>query len=361
MAPVPLSPPLFFPLSHPPPPPREIPIVTFAATISGTVAGFDRDLYVANLAAQLDGVSPSDISLQVTAASVRVVATIESPTADIAWSAFKALQAASVAKLIAALAVVVEVAEPPTITALPALPPPADAAPSPAIASTQRNLSDPDLARRIPPGDAPDLAAASGGLAAPAVVSVVLAFAAVASCLLWLWRRRRRRHALAQTLRGVQMARTVHAADARELRSGRTVASTPEVISVSAKSIGQAQRASAAATPRTSRSSMRSSTRRSSAHDVGAIPAKLRRSFGSTYSARALRARQANAARREALARRQGAAPPASGIDEISSTSGLQRASSVLDRRGPASSGQSQSNVNASVEPKTQVLTHTRI
>ena len=62
--------------------------------------------------------------------------------------------------------------------------------------------------------------------------------------------------------------------------------------------------------------------------DVGAIPAKLRQSFGSIYRARAQRAREANTANREALARRKCA-----GAD-------LQRAFRIRDYRAPASSSE---------------------
>lgn len=383
---MPLSPPLLVPLLLPPQlPPLDVPTVIFAAVVAGTVAGFDRDLYVANLAAQLDGVSPSDISLQVAAASVRVVATITPPTAAIARSAFATLQAASLVELRASLAVTIEAVEAPILTALPASPSPAAAAPSQGLASTQRNRSDAESAREALRRDPANLTAAGGGLAVQVVIGVVLALAAVAFGLWWLRRRWRRRHLDAKTRRGVQMARMAPSAVAHELKGRRAcavaVAGAPGVISVSAEPIGKARQLTASATPRSSQGSIsrgsiyrgsisRDSTRSSAAHDVGALPSKLRQSFGTIYRARAERAREANTTRREALGRRIGGTPsrtaqPASGsgIDEVSSDSGLQRASSVLDRRAPdpASSGEPPRTGSASVEPKTQILTHTRI
>ena len=48
-----------------------MPVLTFSATVSGTVESFNRPAYIAALAAQFSGVSPDEITLQVNAAGVR--------------------------------------------------------------------------------------------------------------------------------------------------------------------------------------------------------------------------------------------------------------------------------------------------
>ena len=62
----------------PPPPPdgKAKATLTFVAVIAATFESFDRDAYKSKLAALLDGVSPANINLEVSAASVRVAASI---------------------------------------------------------------------------------------------------------------------------------------------------------------------------------------------------------------------------------------------------------------------------------------------
>ena len=48
-----------------------MPVLTFSATVSGTVESFNRPAYIAALATQFSGVSPDEITLQVNAAGVR--------------------------------------------------------------------------------------------------------------------------------------------------------------------------------------------------------------------------------------------------------------------------------------------------
>ena len=108
--------------------------VAITLTVAGTLEAFDVDAqatFKSNLAARLDGISPSDITLQVSAASVRVVATISAPSEAVATAALSELtqMASSTDALSAALGVTVE-----AIEAAPALiaPPPPLASPPPA-------------------------------------------------------------------------------------------------------------------------------------------------------------------------------------------------------------------------------------
>ena len=87
--------------------------LTLALTITTTLEAFDaaaQTTFKANLAAQLDGISPSDITLQVRAASVGVVATISAPSKAVGNAALGTLQslAASTEALTTALGVPVE-------------------------------------------------------------------------------------------------------------------------------------------------------------------------------------------------------------------------------------------------------------
>ena len=87
--------------------------ITLALTLTTTLEEFDasaQTAFKANLAAQLDGVSPEDITLQVTAGSVRVVATIGVPSEAVGNAAVGTLQslAASPEALSAALDVTIE-------------------------------------------------------------------------------------------------------------------------------------------------------------------------------------------------------------------------------------------------------------
>jgi hypothetical protein len=65
--------------------------IVLQATISGTVEGFDQEAYKSGLASIL-GISPAEISLTVTAASVRVIATIRPTSLPAATVAESALQ-----------------------------------------------------------------------------------------------------------------------------------------------------------------------------------------------------------------------------------------------------------------------------
>ena len=63
--------------------------IVLQATVSGTVEGFDQEAYKSGLASIL-GISPAEISLTVTASSIRVIATIRPtslPAATVAESA----------------------------------------------------------------------------------------------------------------------------------------------------------------------------------------------------------------------------------------------------------------------------------
>ena len=87
--------------------------VTLALTIATTLEEFDASAQAAfkvSLAAQLEGISPEDITLQVRAASVSVVATIAAPSETVGTAALSTLQslAASPEALTAALGVPVE-------------------------------------------------------------------------------------------------------------------------------------------------------------------------------------------------------------------------------------------------------------
>lgn len=59
-------------------------LVTMSMEVTGTVQDFDADAFRGNLASMLDGVSPSDIQLNVTAASVLVIAWITAPNTTVA-------------------------------------------------------------------------------------------------------------------------------------------------------------------------------------------------------------------------------------------------------------------------------------
>ena len=82
-----------------------LPVITFTATIAGDPTTFDAPAYKAKLAAMLEGVDPSAISLTISAASVQVLARIVAPTPAVASSALGALQAATPAALTNSLGV----------------------------------------------------------------------------------------------------------------------------------------------------------------------------------------------------------------------------------------------------------------
>jgi serine/threonine protein kinase len=95
--------------------------ITISLTIATTLEEFDataQDAFKASLALQLDGISPNDVTLQVSAASVSVVATISAPTEAIGEAAVGKLKslAASPDDLTAALGVKVV-----TVDAAPAM------------------------------------------------------------------------------------------------------------------------------------------------------------------------------------------------------------------------------------------------
>ena len=78
-------------------------VVTFSAVLSGTVADFNRMSFKTRLAATLEGVTPSHISLTVMAASVRVTASINATSAAIANSTMATLSNFTAVTLSAAL------------------------------------------------------------------------------------------------------------------------------------------------------------------------------------------------------------------------------------------------------------------
>lgn len=78
-------------------------VVTFSAVLSGTVADFNQMSFKTRLAATLEGVTPSHISLTVMAASVRVTASINATSAAIANSTMATLSNFTAVTLSAAL------------------------------------------------------------------------------------------------------------------------------------------------------------------------------------------------------------------------------------------------------------------
>lgn len=90
--------------------------VSFTITVAGSVESFDASAFKAKLAGQLEGVSPADIALNVTMASVRVAAIIRTRSEAIADASLQQLHTLtkSVDVLSDTLGVVVEaVAAPP--------------------------------------------------------------------------------------------------------------------------------------------------------------------------------------------------------------------------------------------------------
>jgi len=114
-SPLPPSPPSEQPTAPSPPTsttPTATTDISLTLTVAGTLEAFDADAqasFKSNLAAQLDGISPSDITLQVSAASVRVVATVSAPSEAVATAALSDLRelASSVVVLTVALKVTV--------------------------------------------------------------------------------------------------------------------------------------------------------------------------------------------------------------------------------------------------------------
>jgi uncharacterized membrane protein len=105
-----LPPPSPLPLPPPSPAPPSGGTLIFALQIAGTVEGFDEAAFRNNLSARLDSISASDITLQVSAASIRVVVTIILPSAAVANTAMGTLTelASSVEDMSSALGVAVE-------------------------------------------------------------------------------------------------------------------------------------------------------------------------------------------------------------------------------------------------------------
>ena len=77
--------------------------VTVSAIVSGTVEAFDGDAYRSNMASLLEGVDPSDITLTVSAASVRIVAEIIAANDSIAESVVSTMQSYDSGAISAAL------------------------------------------------------------------------------------------------------------------------------------------------------------------------------------------------------------------------------------------------------------------
>jgi len=117
----PPSPPVPSPPSTPAQPPAQpgstyVPVVTINVVVAGTVSDFDEEAYKNNLGATL-GVNPSQISVTVAAASVRVTSVIRTANATAAEAIVEKLASPelnSTAALSAALGVTVEAIEPPT-------------------------------------------------------------------------------------------------------------------------------------------------------------------------------------------------------------------------------------------------------
>jgi len=135
-------PPLAPPRPPPPPPPAGTTTVTqvvLQATVAGTVETFDADAYKGNLAVEL-GVSTDEITLNVSAASVLVVATIRPTSVALAAVESAAAELSQSADVSARLGVEVEQISEPVVTTVvldapsppPSLPPsPSPAPPSP--------------------------------------------------------------------------------------------------------------------------------------------------------------------------------------------------------------------------------------
>ena len=148
-SPLPATPAVSLPPSSPRPPPALVVELSLTLVVAGTLDAFDSSAFKASIAAQLSGISPSDITLQVSAASVRVVVTISAPSEAVAIAALSVLTqlAASTEDLSTALGVDVEVVE-----SAPAL-----ASGGNAISSISAGLS-----RAPPPPRAPDAGALAG-------------------------------------------------------------------------------------------------------------------------------------------------------------------------------------------------------
>eukprot|EP00966_Prymnesium_polylepis_P288233 6657462-Prymnesium_polylepis.1 len=87
--------------------------VTVSAVVAGDVSTFDQTAYKNNMAALLPGVEADDITLNVTGASVRVVATIAAKNATVATEAASTITSLTATSLSTALGVTVESVEAP--------------------------------------------------------------------------------------------------------------------------------------------------------------------------------------------------------------------------------------------------------
>jgi len=92
---------------------RDMELVSFGATLAGDLDTFDRSAYVATMALLL-GVPRSSISIEVEPASVRVVCTIETPSAAVALTVLGQLERLSAEELQEALGVAVLEIGPPS-------------------------------------------------------------------------------------------------------------------------------------------------------------------------------------------------------------------------------------------------------
>lgn len=90
--------------------------MTFAAVLSGTVNDFSQESYKVRLAATLPGIAPTDITLTVAPASVRVTATITATSVTVANRTLTTLESFTPETLGAALGgLTVEAVTPPTL------------------------------------------------------------------------------------------------------------------------------------------------------------------------------------------------------------------------------------------------------
>lgn len=97
-------------------------VIRFTLLVAGTVDSFDQITFKASLAAQLEDISPAEITLKVSAASVRVAATINTLSAAVGEAALGTLTtlAASTDSLSAALGIAVVGVESAPVIAAPA-------------------------------------------------------------------------------------------------------------------------------------------------------------------------------------------------------------------------------------------------
>jgi len=170
LPPMPPSPP-----SPPSPPPLAagtayVSVVTFVATVSGTVSDFDQAAYKTSLAATLTGVAASDITLTVASASVLVTADISTASSATAANAAAFLTSASSTSLSSTLGVTVTSFQAPVVSTRVVYPPPS--APSPSSPSSGSSSSD----------------GCGGGCIAGIVVGVLVVIACIAGAVVMTMR-----------------------------------------------------------------------------------------------------------------------------------------------------------------------------